>query len=253
MANKKDLQDAQNYSRARLITAFTSGMPDGKELTPKKGLTPVMVSIGLTAIMVLISVFYGIISPGLPSDWSNNKLIVGKNTASRFISVNGVLHPVINTTSARLLIPSDEYRVITVDDNELEGIPIGSSVGIVGAPDILPNRSRLVSKFLVSCLDTERASTNNLITNDAVTTPGRSMGSGAGTKTAYQHEWAGKRDRIQHDGEEHAEPCGEHAQRHLLYRSGLGYACNDLSLRCCGQYARQLFVTVEERTRLATK
>ncbi|MGE4655169.1 type VII secretion protein EccB [Bifidobacterium longum subsp. suis] len=173
MANKKDLQDAQNYSRARLITAFTSGMPDGKELTPKKGLTPVMVSIGLTAIMVLISVFYGIISPGLPSDWSNNKLIVGKDTASRFISVNGVLHPVINTTSARLLIPSDEYRVITVDDNELEGIPIGSSVGIVGAPDILPNRSRLVSKFLVSCLDTERASTNNLITNDAVTTPAR--------------------------------------------------------------------------------
>lgn len=171
MANKKDLQDAQNYSQARLITAFTSGMPDGKELTPKKGLTPVMVSIGLTAIMVLISVFYGIISPGLPSDWSNNKLIVGKDTASRFISVNGVLHPVINTTSARLLIPSDEYRVITVDDNELEGIPIGSSVGIVGAPDILPNRSRLVSKFLVSCLDTERASTNNLITNDAVTTP----------------------------------------------------------------------------------
>ena len=57
MANKKDLQDAQNYSQARLITAFTSGMPDGKELTPKKGLTPVMVSIGLTAIMVLISVF----------------------------------------------------------------------------------------------------------------------------------------------------------------------------------------------------
>ena len=43
------------------------------------------------------------------------------------------------------------------------------------------------------------------------------------------------------------------AKRHLLYRSGLGYACNDLSLRCCGQYARQLFVTVEERTRLATK
>lgn len=167
MANKKDLQDAQNYSRARLITAFTSGMPDGKELTPKKGLTPVMVSIGLTAVMILVSVFYGIISPGLPSDWSNNKLIVGKDTASRFVSVNGVLHPVINTTSARLLIPSSEYRVITVDDKDLEGIPVGSSVGIVGAPDILPNRSRLASRYLVSCLAEKQGATVTMVTDDA--------------------------------------------------------------------------------------
>lgn len=167
MANKKDLQEAQNYSRARLITAFTSGMPDGKELTPKKGLMPVMVSVGLTAVMILISVFYGIISPGLPSDWGNDKLIVGKDTASRFVSVNGVLHPVINTTSARLLIPASEYRVITVDDKELEGIPVGSSVGIVGAPDILPNRSRLASRHLVSCLSGDKGLTATIITDDA--------------------------------------------------------------------------------------
>ena len=168
MANKKDLQDAQNYSRARLVTAFVSGMPDGKELTPRRGLAPVVVSVGLTAILVLVSVFYGIISPGLPADWDNNKLIVGKDTASRFISIDGVLHPVINTASARLLIPSDEYEVITVDDAELEGIPVGSSVGIVGAPDILPNRDRLASSYLVSCLDAEHRSTDNLLTNDDV-------------------------------------------------------------------------------------
>ncbi|KAB7789715.1 type VII secretion protein EccB [Bifidobacterium leontopitheci] len=166
MANKKDLQEAQNYSRARLITAFTSGMPDGKELTPRKGLMPVAVSIGLTAVMVLISVFYGIISPGLPSDWGNNKLIVGKDTASRFVSVDGVLHPVINTTSARLLIPASEYRVITVDDKELEGIPVGSSVGIVGAPDILPNRSRLASRHMVSCLADDQGATASVVTDD---------------------------------------------------------------------------------------
>ena len=111
--------------------------------------------------------FYGIISPGLPSDWSNNKLIVGKDTASRFVSVNGVLHPVINTTSARLLIPSSEYRVITVDDKDLEGIPVGSSVGIVGAPDILPNRSRLASRYLVSCLGEKQGATDTMVTDDA--------------------------------------------------------------------------------------
>lgn len=153
MANKKDLAEAQSYSRARLITAFTSGIPDGKELAPKKGLMPVVVGIGLTAIIVLISVFSGMFNPGLPADWANNKLIVAKNTASRFISVHGTLYPVINTTSARLLIPSKDYRVIIVDDSQLEGIPVGNSVGIAGAPDILPNRDRLASKQFISCMN----------------------------------------------------------------------------------------------------
>lgn len=41
MANKKDLAEAQSYSRRRLVTAFSSGIPDGVELTPKKNQTPV--------------------------------------------------------------------------------------------------------------------------------------------------------------------------------------------------------------------
>ena len=48
MANKKDLAEAQSYSRRRLVTAFSSGIPDGVELTPKKNQTPVIVGVVLT-------------------------------------------------------------------------------------------------------------------------------------------------------------------------------------------------------------
>ncbi len=120
MANKKDLAEAQSYSRRRLVTAFSSGIPDGVELTPKKNQTPVIVGVGLTVIAILVSLFYGMVSPSLPDGWENNKLIVAKNSAARYVSSNGTLHPVINAISARLLIPSSDFKVLTVADDQLK-------------------------------------------------------------------------------------------------------------------------------------
>lgn len=175
MADKKDLSEAQSYSRRRLVTAFTSGIPSGVELTPKKNQTPVIVGLGLVVITILISVFYGIMSPSLPSDWKNNKLIVAKNSAARYVSVNGTLHPVINAISARLLIPSSDFDVLTVDDDQLAGIPIGSTLGILGAPDSLPAKNQLISGSLTSCMDNMKLS--NTISNTA-------LAAGADSRTA---------------------------------------------------------------------
>ena len=168
MADKKDLSEAQSYSRRRLVTAFTSGIPDGVELTPKKNQTPVIVGVGLTVIAVLISMFYGIISPSLPSGWENNKLIVAKNSAARYVSSKGTLHPVINAISARLLIPSSDFKVITVDDDQLTGIPIGSTIGILGAPDSLPDQENLVTGSINSC--TSKQGTDTTVSNEQANT-----------------------------------------------------------------------------------
>ncbi|MBT1174541.1 type VII secretion protein EccB [Bifidobacterium sp. LC6] len=169
MADKKDLSEAQSYSRRRLVTAFTSGIPSGVELTPKKNQTPVIVGLGLVAIAILISVFYGIMSPSLPSDWKNNKLIVAKDSAARYVSVNGTLHPVINAISARLLIPSSDFEVLTVDDDQLAGIPIGSTLGILGAPDSLPAQNQLAAGALTSCMNDKTI--NNIISANPVPAP----------------------------------------------------------------------------------
>lgn len=151
MADKKDLAEAQRYSRRRLVTAFTSGIPSDVELVPRKNQIPVIVGVCLTLIAILIGVFHGYMRPSLPANWRNNKLIVARNSAARYVSVNGRLHPVINATSARLLIPSSEFEVIIVDDNQLAGIPIDTTLGILGAPDSLPASGDLVSGALSSC------------------------------------------------------------------------------------------------------
>lgn len=159
MANKKDLAEAQSYSRRRLVTAFSSGIPDGVELTPKKNQSPVIVGVGLTVIAILVSLFYGMVSPSLPDGWENNKLIVAKNSAARYVSSNGTLHPVINAISARLLIPSSDFKVLTVADDQLKNIPIGSTIGILGAPDSLPEENNLIAGSINSCVSDSNVTT----------------------------------------------------------------------------------------------
>lgn len=153
MATKKDLIEAQGFSRRRLLSAFTSGAPGGKELEPAKPLRAVTAGIALTIMVLLGGLFYGLLRPGLPQGWENNRLIVATDTGARYVTSKGELHPVINTASARLLIPSNEFSVIRTDRDTLKKIPVGATVGIVGAPDDLPAASSLRNTGWTACVD----------------------------------------------------------------------------------------------------
>ncbi|WP_314424311.1 type VII secretion protein EccB [uncultured Microbacterium sp.] len=153
MATKKDLIEAQGFSRRRLLSAFTGGAPGGKELDPAKPLRAVVAGVALTVGVILVGVFWGIMQPGLPGDWQNNRLIVATDTGSRYVSVEGTLYPVINTASARLLIPAGEFKVVRTDQSALDGIPVGPAIGILGAPDDLPAPGALINSSWTACID----------------------------------------------------------------------------------------------------
>lgn len=152
MASKKDLIEAQTFSRRRLLTAFTSGAPGGKELEPAKPMRGVVAGLALTALVVVGGLFYGFLRPGLPSGWDNNRLVVAEDTGARYVSVGGTLHPVTNTASARLIVPAGEFDVVTTNAGRLADAPLGAPVGIVGAPDQLPPADRLLGTGWASCL-----------------------------------------------------------------------------------------------------
>ncbi len=152
MATKKDLVEAQSFSRRRLTTAFVSGAPGGREVEPDRPLRAVVGGLALTVVLVLGSMAFGWLRSSLPDDWKNDRLVIAEDSGARYVSVEGVLHPVVNTTSARLLIPADQFKVIAVPDQELEEIQRGPTLGILGAPDSLAPRDRLVGSGWVSCL-----------------------------------------------------------------------------------------------------
>ena len=150
MATKKDLVEAQSFSRRRLTTAFVSGAPGGREVEPHRPLRAVVGGLALTAVLVLGSMAFGWLRSSLPADWKDNRLIIAEDSGARYVSLKGLLHPVVNTTSARLLIPSKDFRVLAVPDEELASIPRGATLGIVGAPDSLTPPERLVNSGWVS-------------------------------------------------------------------------------------------------------
>ncbi|WP_029144849.1 type VII secretion protein EccB [Microbacterium luticocti] len=152
MATKADLIQAQSFSQRRLLTAFVSGAPGGKELEPAKPLRAVIAAIALSIALIAVGAFWGFIQPGLPQGWQNGRLVLAKDTGARYVTVDGTLHPVVNTASARLLIPAKDFTVISTDQSQLDGVPLGSTLGIVGAPDALPAASALVGDGWTACV-----------------------------------------------------------------------------------------------------
>ena len=153
MATKKDLIEAQGFSRRRLLSAFTGGAPGGKELDPAKPLRAVVAGVALTAMVILAGVFYGLVRPGLPQGWEDNRLVLVSDTGARYLTVGGELHPVINTASARLLVPAGDFSVISTDQATVADITVGGTVGIVGAPDDLPAPDALIDDGWTACVD----------------------------------------------------------------------------------------------------
>ncbi|WP_406831440.1 type VII secretion protein EccB [Pedococcus sp. KACC 23699] len=152
MATKKDLVEAQAFSRRRLTTAFVSGAPGGREVEPQRPMRAVIGSIALSVLLVVGGIAVGYLKPSLPSGWDDNSLVIAKKSGARYVAIKKTLYPVINTTSARLLIPSDTFKVVTVDDDKITNSPRGATIGILGAPDSLPAADRLVNSGWTACV-----------------------------------------------------------------------------------------------------
>lgn len=151
MASNKDILEAQRFNRRRLVTAFSSGTPGGKELEPRSHTGALFAGVGLTLLLMLIAAILGRFAPQLPSGWENGALVVEQDSGARYFSVEGVLRPVRNTASARLLSPSGQFQVVKVPGKALVGVPRGSEVGIPDAPDALPTSQQLESLRWSSC------------------------------------------------------------------------------------------------------
>ncbi|MDO5093261.1 MAG: type VII secretion protein EccB [Propionibacteriaceae bacterium] len=159
MPSNKEILEAQKYNRRRLVTAFASGMPDGRELESKSPFTPFLVGFIIVAVMLGVGAVMSRFTPTLPQDWQQSTLIVVKGTGARYYTINGVLRPVSNITSAKLLSDSGNYKTSEVAASTIEGIDRGSPVGITNIPDDVPSPDRLHSDLWFSCVIPEKTHT----------------------------------------------------------------------------------------------
>ena len=170
MSSKKDLVEAHSFNRRRLVTAFVSGAPGGREVEPVRyGRTLVggLVLAGLVVAGAAVSPL--LTQQTLPDDWNQKGLVVGKESGSRFVASKGRLYPVINTTSARLVLGGEgDFKVNFVPDDKIAQQKQGKTIGIPGAPDLLPAPSKLLQTGWVACTNEAQAIAVDLRSSPAV-------------------------------------------------------------------------------------
>lgn len=91
----------------------------------------------LTGVLVLITGLAGcfVFSLIRPSTSAGNNLVLAdRSTAALYVRVGEKLHPVLNLTSARLIV-GRPVNPTTVKSSELDQFPRGNLIGIPGAPE----------------------------------------------------------------------------------------------------------------------
>jgi type VII secretion protein EccB len=158
MATKRDLVEAYSFSRRRLVTAFVSGAPGGREVEPARPGRTIVGGVALAVLLMAGAAIAGVFAPKDPEDWASPGLIVSKETGAAYVIVEEsdppVLRPVINITSARLILPPEEggeLKPRIVSQKTIEAQTIGDDIGILGAPASLPDDSLLIPSGWTAC------------------------------------------------------------------------------------------------------
>jgi type VII secretion protein EccB len=97
----------------------------------------------VAAIVLAIVGIIGFLNPGgrRPAE---NTLLIERETGAQYLYLQGKLHPVLNYTSARLILGQPNPPVVTMSARSLLDVPRGRAVGIANAPDTLPSRNSLL-------------------------------------------------------------------------------------------------------------
>lgn len=157
MATKRDLVEAHAFSRRRLVTAFVSGAPGGREVEPNRPGRALAGGVALTVLVLAAGAVLGFFSPRPDAGWADSDgLIIAEDDAQLYLVQTGegdaetVLIPIVNAVSARLIVGSD-LDPTTVPQEEIDRYPVVEGVGIVGAPVSTPRSGALVETGWTGC------------------------------------------------------------------------------------------------------
>ena len=160
MATKKDLVEAYSFSRRRLVTAFVSGAPGGREVEPSRPGRAIVGGLALAVLLIAGAAIAGVFSSSVDPGWADQPaLIISKEQGAAYVITatkeetggRPVLHPILNITSAKLILGADRAVPRTIPDSEIAGEDIGEDLGILGAPNDVPSTDRLIQSGWTAC------------------------------------------------------------------------------------------------------
>src|SRR5687767_5351966 len=130
MATKKDLVEAHAFSRRRLITAFVSGAPGGREVEPVRPGRVLIGGIALSVLLLAGAAIAGFLIGRPNSAWlEEGSFVISKETGERYVVLRGgddpLLQRVPNYLSAQLLLGESELSANRVSDTYIREVALG--------------------------------------------------------------------------------------------------------------------------------
>ena len=154
MATKKDLVEAHAFSRRRLVTAFLSGAPGGREVEPARPGRTIVGGIALAVLLVAAAAIASVLASKTEEDWNKVGLVVSREEAAPYVILEDEetpeLIPILNITSAQLILGAD-VEPTYVEQDVIEQQTPGETIGIFGAPQTLPRPSRFIDDGWTAC------------------------------------------------------------------------------------------------------
>lgn len=151
MASKRDQLHAYQFLVQRVISALVTRETDPEQPPFRRPVNAAFGGIAIAVIMLAAVGVYGVINPGGNQAWADGKkVVVEEETGTRYVYLDGRLHPVENYTSA-LLALGDHAETVSVSRDSLAGVPRGPRIGIPDAPDALPGKDGLLQDGWTLC------------------------------------------------------------------------------------------------------
>ena len=174
MATKKDLVEAYSFSRRRLVTAFVSGAPGGREVEPARPGRSLIGGVALTVLLLAGGAIGGFFSDQPGADWKDPGLVRSEADGQNYVIFDypedgePELRPVINYASAQLIFGSAVDEVDEVSEEDLKEVKRGALIGILGAPSPVPSAEDLIQRGWTACTDDGAGIRVNLARTPAV-------------------------------------------------------------------------------------
>jgi len=152
MTTRRDQLHSYQFVLQRVVSALVLQETDPAR-SPFRRVAGAVFAGLMVALLALGAVgVYGLVVPGGATSWRDGRaVVVEKESGARYVYHQGRLHPVANFASALLVIGQPGARTVSVSRNSIAGVPRGVPLGIVGAPDSLPPRGRLLSGAWTLC------------------------------------------------------------------------------------------------------
>lgn len=139
------------FVMGRLTSGVLRLEPDGLDQPVTRTSRGLLGGIVAAVLIGLVMTLIAFLLPGGNDSWKQTgTLVVVKDSGSRYLSVDGVLHPVLNLTSAKLLA-GESMNMRSLSAASIRTAPRGAVVGLVGAPDSLPQAEDVDEQFWTAC------------------------------------------------------------------------------------------------------